>query len=244
VPAADLKYTGKDARDFARVLASSQNMAFGKIFLDTLLTEEHTTKTEMLKAMRRLQYRYADLQILPKDLLVVFVSGHGLGAYDGGFRLAASDFDGPFMQETSLDFEQEMVNYLHSLPCQKLFFVDACHSGSATGTGLAGIATRKSGLNLLVSCQSDEYSYEDDAWQNGAFTRAIVKGVESFVALPSSLDRNADAALDVSELFDFVQKEVPVLVDKKKPKPKTQQRPRLFMPEKGQALVLFELKKQ
>lgn len=244
IPADDLKYTGKDARDFAAALASGQNGAFGNIFLDTLLNEERTTKTEILKALRRLQYRYADLQIQPSDLLVIFVSGHGLGAYDGSFRLAASDYDGPFLQETSLDFEQEIVNYLQSLPCKKLFFVDACHSGTTSGTGLAGIAARKNGLNMLVSCQSDEYSYEDDAWQNGAFTRALVQGIEAFANNPAVLDTNADSALDAGELFSFIQKEVPALVEKKRPKTKTLQRPHLVLSEASRPIVLFEMKKR
>lgn len=243
IPADDLKYTGKDARDFAAALASERNEAFGNIFLDTLLTEERTNKTEILKALRRLQYRYADLQIQPRDLLVIFVSGHGLGAYDGSFRLAASDYDGPFLQETSLDFEQEIVNYLQSLPCKKLFFVDACHSGTTSETGLAGMAARKNSLNMLVSCQSDEYSYEDDAWQNGAFTRALVQGIEAFATRPDALDANADARLDVGELFGYIQKEVPALVEKKKPKTKTSQRPGLILAEPNRPLVLFELKK-
>ncbi|GAB4497746.1 MAG: hypothetical protein OHK0019_31910 [Saprospiraceae bacterium] len=244
VPADDLKYTGKDARDFAAALASRENGAFGNIFLDTLLGEERTTKTEILKALRRLQYRYADLQIQPRDLLVIFVSGHGLGAYDGNFRLAASDYDGPFLQETSLDFEQEIVNYLQSLPCKKLFLVDACHSGTTSGTGLAGTAARKNGLNMLVSCQPDEFSYEDDAWQNGAFTRALVEGIKAFVNNPAALDSNADSALDVGELFSFIQKEVPVLVEKKRPKTKTSQHPHLVLAEASKPLVLFELKKR
>jgi Caspase domain len=242
VPAADLKYPGKDARDFAAALATTDNRAFAKIFLDTLFSEEKTTKTEILKSLRRLQYRYSDLQISPKDLLVVFVSGHGLGAYDGSFRLAASDYDSPFVQETSLDFEQEMVNYLQSLPCKKLFLVDACHSGTATGSGLAGIAARKNGLNMLVSCQSDEYSYEDDVWQNGAFTRALVRGIETFITTPELVDKNGDKILDIVELFGFVQKAVPALIEKKKPKPKTSQHPNLVMHETTTPVVLFELK--
>ncbi|MBX2892948.1 MAG: caspase family protein [Saprospiraceae bacterium] len=244
IPADDLKYTTKDARDFATALSQSPNNAFGKIFLDTLLTEERTTKTEILKALRRLQYRYADLQILPKDLLVLFVSGHGLGAYDGSFRLAASDYDGPFLQETSLDFEQEIVNYLQQLPCRKLFLVDACHSGTTSGSGLAGIASRRNNLNMLVSCQAEEYSYEDDAWRNGAFTRALVLGLDSFVAQPANLDKNRDMALDIGELFAFIQKEVPLMLEKKKPKPKTTQRPLLYLSTPASSVILLEKKQR
>lgn len=240
VSAADLKYTVKDARDFAVAISGPANKAFGKIFVDTLLDEALTTKTEILKALKRLQYRYADLQILPGDLLVIFVSGHGLGAYDGSFRLAASDYDAPFMQETSLDFEQDMVNYLQSLPCRKIFFVDACHSGTASGTGLAGIAARKNGLNMLVSCQPDEYSYEDDTWKNGAFTRALVNGFQNFLRQPETLDQNRDQALDMRELFAYIQKEVPALVEKKRPKTRTSQRPNLIVAEREKPVILFE----
>ncbi len=242
VPASDLKYTTKDARDFARTLASGSNQAFGSIFVDTLLTEERTTKTEILKSLRRLQYRYNDLQIMSKDLLVIFVSGHGIGAYDGSFRLAASDYDGPFMQETSLDFEQEVINYLQSLPCAKLFFVDACHSGNTSGSGLAGIATRKSGLNMLVSCKADEFSYEDDAWMNGAFTRALVRGLEGFEQSPKQFDTNHDGALDVQELFGFIQTEVPQLVEKKRPKVKTGQQPTLILADPTKPSIIFRKK--
>lgn len=115
----DLKYPSKDARDFARIFVAQPSTAFGKVFVDTLLTEAQTTKTEILKALRRLQYRYADLQIQPKDVLMVFVSAHGFKTPDDEFRIAAADYDGPFMQETSLDFERELVNYLQDVNCRK-----------------------------------------------------------------------------------------------------------------------------
>lgn len=240
VPAADLKYTTKDARDFCAAMTGLPNAAFGKIFVDTLFSEEKTTKTAILKTLRRLQYRHADLQILPKDLLVIFVSGHGMGSYDGSFRLAASDYDAPFLEETSLDFEQDMINYIQTVPCRKLFIIDACHSGNAPGSGIAHIAERKNSLNMLLSCQPDEYSYEDDAWQNGAFTHALMKGLQQFGSAKNTLDLNQNRQLDVRELFDFMQKEVPALVDKKRPKTKTGQRPNLFLADAKTPLVIWE----
>jgi hypothetical protein len=209
VPSSDLKYTVKDARDFALALAAAGNQAYSKVYIDTLLSEDLTSKTEILKALRRLQYRVTNLQILPNDQLVVFISGHGLAAYDGSFRLAASDYDNPFMQETSLDFEQEIVNYLQNIPCSKMFFVDACHSGTASGSGLAGIAARKSGLNMMVSCQQDEYSYEDDAWKNGAFTYAILQEIKRFSTQSANADANSDKKLDANEFFESTQKPLP-----------------------------------
>ncbi|MFN4080395.1 MAG: caspase family protein [Saprospiraceae bacterium] len=238
----DLKFPPKDARDFARIFAAQPSTAFGKVFVDTLLTEAQTTKTEILKALRRLQYRYADLQIQPKDVLMVFVSAHGFKTPDDQFRIAAADYDGPFMQETSLDFERELVNYLQDVHCRKIFLIDACQSGNASGEGIARIASHQKNLNLIASCQASEFSYEDEAWQNGAFTHAWIKGIQAFTQKPTSVDLDADGRLTLGELFAFVQKETPALVEKKRPKPKTSQKPVIFAQHHVQNLILLEKK--
>lgn len=238
----DLKFPPKDARDFAAIFAAQPSAAFGKVFVDTLLTETQTTKTEILKALRRLQYRYADLQIQPKDVLMVFVSAHGFNTPDGEFRIAAADYDGPFMQETSLDFERELVNYLQDVNCRKIFLVDACQSGNASGEGITRIASQQKGLHLIASCQANEYSYEDEAWQNGAFTHAWIEGIQAFTQKSATVDLNGDGQLTLGELFAYVQRETPALVEKKRPKTKTGQKPVIFAPQHIQNLVLFEKK--
>ena len=252
VPAVDLKYTTKDARDFAKAIQGlgKSNAAFQAIFVDTLFTEATTTKTEILKTLRRLQYRFDDRQIAPQDLILVFVSSHGLSTAQGEFRIAASDYDGPFLQETSLDFEKEMINYLNPINCRKLFFVDACHSGAggqeafslqASGTTIAELAAAQKGLNLLLSCRANEYSYEDDNWQNGAFTKTLVQTLEQFAQHKSGLDLNGDNALNIEELYQNVQKQVPQLVQSKRPKPQTSQTPLLILANAQVPMILFQL---
>ncbi|MFM9946569.1 MAG: caspase family protein [Saprospiraceae bacterium] len=250
VPAIDLKYTTKDARDFVQALTAgkSTNQAFQAVFLDTLFTEETTTKTEILKTLRRMQYRFDDRQIAPQDLLLVFISSHGLSLGEGAFRIAASDFDGPFVEETSLDFEKEIVNYLRPTGCRQLFILDACHSGTADQphkkSGMAEWAANQQRLNMLVSCRAEEYSYEDDQWENGAFTEGLVQAFQTFFKGPGSLDLNADHKLDLSELFGFVSKRVPELVQTKRPKPTTSQQPMMILSDPDNPLILFGSEKK
>jgi Caspase domain len=237
VPGGDLKYTARDAAGFARALGTD-NKAFQNVFIDTLVTETQTTKTEILKAFRRLQYRHSDLQIRPQDLLAVFVSSHGFSTEDGGFRIAAADFDGPFMRETSLDFEKEILQYLQPIQCRKLMFVDACHSGAAftrqsTGEQIANIAAGQKGINLLLSCRSNEYSYEDEAWGHGAFTKALLTAFQDFRRQPGGRH------LDVNGLFSKIEKEIPLLVAQKKPKTQTGQHPGMILANGGGGTVLF-----
>ena len=96
-----------------------------------------TTKTAILKSLRRLDYREAKRQIKAQDLLVVFVSSHGISSEDGRFHIAASDYDQPFLRETSIDFVSELTGYLDRLDCRKVFLIDACHSGEAAGNASA-----------------------------------------------------------------------------------------------------------
>ncbi|NUO02922.1 MAG: caspase family protein, partial [Saprospiraceae bacterium] len=246
VPAVDLKYTTKDARDFVQALTSTKlkNTAFQAVFLDTLFVEATTTKTEILKCLRRMQYRFDDRQIAPQDLLLVFISSHGLSLGEGGFRIAASDFDGPFVEETSLDFEKEIVDYLRPTACRQLFVLDACHSGTADSrtktSGMAEWAASQHQLNMLVSCRAEEYSYEDDQWENGAFTEGLIEAIRVFASRPQSIDLNNDKKLDMKELFVFVNKRVPELVQTKRPKPPTSQHPMMILNDQTHPLILFD----
>lgn len=244
IPTADLKYTVNDAAEFARSLAGRQveGKVFQSVFTDTLLTEGETTKTGILKSLRRLQYRHADRQIRSNDLLVVFISSHGLNSQTGGFRIAASDFDNPFLEETSLDFEADIANYLRPIDCHKLFILDACKSGSARslGSSVAEWAQLQRDLNLLVSCRSNEYSYEDDQWKNGAFTEAILQALDLFAsARTAEVDTDGNRQLDTEELYNFVEKQVPQLVATKRPKATTSQRPFMVRAGSGGKAVLL-----
>lgn len=252
VPAVDLKYTTKDAQDFTKAIQGigKSNQAFQSIFIDTLFNETTTTKTEILKTLRRLQYRFDDRQIAPHDLILIFISSHGLSTAQGEFRIAASDYDGPFLQETSLDFEKEIINYLNPINCRKLFFVDACHSGAggqeafslqASGTSIAELAAAQKGLNLLMSCRANEYSYEDDNWQNGAFTETLIQTFENFAQRKPGVDDNVDSRLDMNELFKNIQIKVPQLIQNKRPKPQTSQNPMLILANAQEPIVLFQL---
>jgi uncharacterized caspase-like protein len=245
IPAVDLKYTSKDARDFALALAGDQapNQAFGQIFVDTLLREANTTKTEILKTLRKLQYRAEDQQIDAKDLLVIFISSHGLSTGAGSFRIAASDYDNPFLEETTLDFEADIISYLERIPCEKLFFIDACHSGAGgasalldqiSGGTVSAWASGRRDVNMVLSCREEEYSYEDERWQNGAFTAAIVQTLGQY-----SSTANPAAPMTLQALFGVLMQRVPQLVQSKRPKPAGSQHPQMWVRPAFEQTVIF-----
>lgn len=255
VPSIDLKYTTKDAVDFARVFRSTDltHSTFHSVFVDTLVNEKMTTKTEILKSLRRLQYRFEDRQIGPNDLILAFVSSHGISTQKGEFRIAAGDYDGPFLHETSLDFEKDFLDYLQPIQCRKLFLIDACHSGAsgddvfltqASSSIVFELASHEQSLNLLTSCRANEYSYEDDSWQNGAFTKALLNTLQEFQTGNRLLDLNEDGKYDVQEMFEHIREQVPRLVSDKRPKTRTSQNPMLHLVEPSAPMVLFQVPNQ
>jgi len=246
VPAYDLEYTQADARDFAALFQYAEERgseAFGYVFIDTLLRPEQTTKTAILKTLRRLEYREAKRQIKPNDVLVVFVSSHGVSDADGSFHIAASDYDQPFLRETSIDFGTELTDYLARINCRKLFFVDACHSGNAldgrAARDLTSYMDRHRDLSTMLSCRAEEYSYEDAAWGNGAFTEAFTQVVADFYAGPGGVDANEDGKLTLAELYAAVEPLTAALARQKRPRPRTQQRPLLNLDPQRASTVLF-----
>jgi uncharacterized caspase-like protein len=67
-----------------------------------------------------------------------------------------------------------------------LAFIDTCHSGNVMGTrrGVADItgvinelASVDSGAVVFASSTGKQYALEDQAWGNGAFTKALVEGL-------------------------------------------------------------------
>jgi hypothetical protein len=95
-------------------------------------------------------------------------------------------------------------------------------------------------LNLLVSCRSNEYSYEDDQWKNGAFTEAILQAFEQFDSARSAeVDTDGNQQLDTEELYRFLEKQVPQLVATKRPKASTSQRPFMVRSGSGGKAILL-----
>ena len=186
----DLKYTGADARDFAEAFKNQENGLFNKVFIHALSEKDNTKKDNIKKALIDLQFNYQSntkQSISDKDLLIVFISSHA--KQDGrNFVILPSDFEPRYESIYSLDFERDIIQYLANINCKKLMFLDACNSGSAytavsgmksTDKGLAEainkINSTLPGMSTITSCQKQEKSYEDKAWENGAFTESILE---------------------------------------------------------------------
>ncbi|MCB0630172.1 MAG: caspase family protein [Saprospiraceae bacterium] len=243
----DLKFTAKDATDFANAFdsQSGQHKLFGQVIVHKLVTSEETEADRIREAVADLVYQYrnpaAAQRILRNDVLLLFISSHGKNG-EGGFLLLPSNYDPRYERTRTIDYQRDIVQELEKIDCKKVIFIDACHSGAADSKSMSDVARADAltklaamhpGMSTLTSCRSNELSYEDARWQNGAFTEAILEGfankacMDENGAFQADLDNNS--IITLGELYDFLRRRVPNLIKTQKPNATTNQTP--FMPE-------------
>jgi hypothetical protein len=235
----NLEYTAKDARDFAEMYRSSQSASTGifqNVSID-LLSGIDATTNEIKGRIEELNIKRQQGIIKPQDLIIVFVSSHGF-IHDGNLRIQGDDYDPSRKRTTSISFKDDIMAVLDEIYCKKLVFVDACHSGAGSKYNIADLNYEieklnkiSTGVTTFVSSQGDELSYEDDSWKNGAFTEAIIKGLQGAEA-----DRDRNFIVTVDELYQYLSKEVPKMVMDKKGKP---QNPKLISNDLGDVAIYF-----
>ena len=140
-------------------------------------------------------------------------SGHG-AIIDGRYYLLPHDTDArtPSQIKSSALSVAELSAKLLELAerARVLVLLDACHAGAVSGDGTAlgadakALRTALAATNITVLTSSDgtEVSREDPAWENGAFTRALLK------ALGKEADTNRNGQIDVNELTSAVGDEL------------------------------------
>ncbi len=245
----DLEFTSKDAKDFAAAFANQENRLFKKVFIRTLVDRNNTNKASMERALADLKNNYlydVEEKIGRNDLVVLFISSHGKKYADGSFKILTSDFQLKYPHLETIDYQEHILGMLNEIECKKLVFIDACNSGSARGSkasitdsdmarALHTLITSAPGLSTITSCKSNELSYEDKLWQNGAFTKAILSAFKGYTFRKNgrtiSPDPDKNGIITLGELRDYIIDYVPNLVKKDKPKAPTSQRPHISADE-------------
>lgn len=220
----DLKYNVKDAGDFAAIMREQAGNGglYGDIFVDEFATDEKTTRTQIAAYFEKLRGRalpeYANVdKIYKNDVLVIFISSHGK-LVNGALKIIPSDYDQEAEQSTTVDYKRDLLTYLEGVNCKKLLFIDACHSGAAKAKALSmdkesyyaekiiELFNATPGLSTLTSSQANQFSFEDDAWQNGAFTEALVE------AFQGRADYSGNGYLSINEIYGYIEYRVPELL--------------------------------
>lgn len=233
-----LKYTTKDATDFAALFDNQAGKLFGQVKTYLYTKPDSTTVPKITSQINYFNRQQRLHNLSPNDAIVLFISSHGFMGEDEAFRIKCSGYDANNQKHTSLNFREDIIDSLSRLDCQKFLFVDACHSGSINESfqgrkaaefsyseAVQKIVQAQKNIWTVTSCGPGQYSYEDDAWQNGAFTQ-VLTGILSNPQLCAQLDQpnakgDKDRSLSLAEIYMHLKNEVQKKVKKVRKKAQT-----------------------
>jgi WD40 repeat protein len=176
----DLDFPAKDAADFVGALQRQKGRAYINIW-PRVLTDRQATLAHIREGLA-----WLGRSVGPDDIGMVFLAGHGFDAADGTYYYLPSDADIRRLTTTSLSFK-ELIAGLNGIGGVPALFVDTCHAGDVFGRrgrasmDVIGLVNRVSepsnGVIVYASSTGNQLSLESSEWENGAFTRAVVDGL-------------------------------------------------------------------
>ncbi|WP_158817735.1 caspase family protein [Methylocapsa sp. S129] len=141
------------------------------------------------------------------DVSVLFLSGHGLTDEKLMYWFLPSDATEDQAHGKGLS-QDDVSRALRTAPGKVIWFLDTCHAGGAVTRSPVDVSKlvntvtspENGGLVTFASSKGDETSVESSVWKNGAFTLALVEGIEKGQAAA-----RGDDAITVSTLDAYLR---------------------------------------
>jgi hypothetical protein len=206
----NLDYSVADARGIIDAFKSQEGRVFRRV--NSLLIADGSATPPTAENIRdNLSYLR---QAGQRDVVLLFIAGHGVNDANGNFLFLPSDAafaaDGTVRSSRAIS-NREIYSVL-DVPGQKLVFIDSCHS-----EGVSGKKTRAVDNNQLVrglmdnstviftSSRGSELSQESREFGHGIFTYTIIQGMKG------DADLIRDGKITMKELDTYVSETVPSL---------------------------------
>lgn len=178
-----LRYSAKDARDFASFLTREGNFAADHV---KVLLNEEATEDNILDTLGG---NWLPRRVLPDDLVVIYVSSHGSPKeldLAGENYLIAHDTVKTKLYASGIRLSDLGPGIQERTGCDRVvLLLDACNSGAARAESKGlyrnlnfdlDALTQKAGNGLVVisSSSQDQRSWESKRYENGVFTKNLI----------------------------------------------------------------------
>jgi uncharacterized caspase-like protein len=187
-----LRYPPKDARDLAAALAGQKDGVFAAVISRTLVDTEASREAIMAGLTWLTQ------TVRKEDTAVIFLAGHGTNDNDGSYFYLPHDSR---RDSRSMLPGLALQAALRAIAGRVVLLLDTCHSGNVLGrdslTRFINELTTENRIVVFAAATGDQVARESPAWQNGAFTKAIIEG------LRGAADYHDDARIMMSELETY-----------------------------------------
>ncbi|MHC4146182.1 MAG: caspase family protein, partial [Planctomycetota bacterium] len=201
-----LSYAAGDAKAIAEELGRRGRGLFKTIEVKRLLDREATTEG-IEKAFEDLASRVKE-----NDVFILYLAGHGTVMDDGRYYFVPWELryvNKEALRKGSID-HGKLTTLLGSIDAQKsLVMLDTCNSGAVAARGLVvktaiDLLMRATGRNFLAA-SSDSGLAMEGYEGHGVFTYVLLQGLRG----QADQEGNNDGTVSISELAEFVSKEVP-----------------------------------
>lgn len=219
-----LNYAVQDAIDFVKTVRRQAGGLYRSVEFQRLLNEE-ASGDDVVTALD-----WLERSLNARDVGLVFLAGHGANDGRGEFHFLPHDVDlsNDVRLRRSAIGHHEIRSVLKSLAerGKALMFLDACHSGNVMGgrdlppdidTVASDLAQAENGVIVFTSSTGRELSREDPAWENGAFTEALLEALAGKAA-------GADGYISIHGLQGYLPKRVRALTG-------DAQNPQVYVPD-------------
>jgi WD40 repeat protein len=179
-PKLKLGFAAKDARDFVDAVSRQKDKAFVDV-VPTILTDRDATLANVKRGLE-----WLGANVGTRDIAMIFLAGHGVDARDGTYYFLPRDGDPARLAGTALSYV-DLVSGLNQIIGSTVLFIDTCHAGDVFGRpgnasmDVIGFVSQLSepsvGVIVYASSTGKQYSLESPIWKNGAFTKAVVEGI-------------------------------------------------------------------
>ena len=200
----------KDAGDFAQAMRQQEGRLYREVQSRTL-TDEQASRSGIVAGLEW----FSD-SVGPGDIGMLFLAGHGINTETGRYFFLPYEGNHEQLEQTALP-ESAIRDTLRRMRGKALFFVDTCFGGNAVGNFTTAsrelarlandLAATENGVVVFASSSGKQLSEENDAWGNGAFTRAVLAG------LSGKADLTRTGRITFKGLDFFVSEEVRKLTE-------------------------------
>jgi len=175
-----LQFAAKDAIDFSLSMFRQEGLLYERVEL-RLLTDEQATAQNIRDGLQWLQN-----QTTFSDVAMLFMAGHGVNNNIGDFFFMPVDADVNRINATCVSYS-EIKRTIDAIAGKIIVFIDACHSGNVLGNNQRRAAMHHQAVSELTSAENAavvftsstgrQFALENPEWNNGAFTKALVEGL-------------------------------------------------------------------
>ena len=176
-----LQFAAKDASDFSQSMLRQEGLVYEKVKIKQLLDEKANAEN-----IRDGLY-WLQTETTYKDVAMIYMAGHGINNNVGEFFFMPVNADMNRVNATCVRYA-EIKATVDNISGKLFMFVDACHSGNVLGNNQRRAAQISQAISEMTSADNEtivftsssgqQFSLENAEWNNGAFTKALVEGLD------------------------------------------------------------------